>query len=135
MSFPGATFKGVQQWDGRVGLGRLGCNPGDWGTDRLGKEDLKQEHHGPGCDYGQIELETGAPVQLSRLGNGTVATSGPGEGVQTPFERLLKKMFARMNVASGPYQMVSVRATAHCRALRCRCGAMQRAIVPTPNHL
>jgi hypothetical protein len=64
-------FLDVATWDGKLGLGNVGCNAGDQIFEAPG-----------GCNNPPI--------------------------IHTSFERLLNKLFTRIDTASGPYQMVAV---------------------------
>jgi thioredoxin reductase len=88
--WPGATvFAAVHRWDGETGLRPNGCNGGDWTAAHFAAE------FGDG-DGSQPEAVR-CPVAVR---TGTSAATG--------FERLLNTIFTRINVASGPYQMVAV---------------------------
>ena len=75
------VFENVGVWDGKsVGLGSNGCNPGD--LDASGADGLK------------------APAMACKHPKPEASSAG--------FEGMVSMMFDRINVASGPYQMVAV---------------------------
>lgn len=77
-----AIFLGIQDWDGGIGMKEAGCNPGDW------------------------IAPLGAPENCNSTSALPATTTAATKN--TTFESMLDKLFARINTASGPYQMASV---------------------------